>query len=138
MTTQIRERTSQLASAGSYNGGIVRDVATLATSDATATKIYGIPVALLESVAFRVLIVGMKTDATASYASTVVGGARRQAAGNVTSAGSATIVTIEDSAGSPVATVNANTSTQEMEIKIAGVAAENWRFEACVEYIKLV
>ena len=135
MTVQRRDRQVQVASSGSYNGGVLRDVVTLSTADATATAVYSIPVAVGQAVAFRALIFGMKSDATASLASTVVAGARRQSAGNVTSAGSASIVTIEDSAAAPVATVNANTTTQAFELKLAGVAAETWHWDVCIEYI---
>lgn len=136
MTTLRRDKQALLASAGSYNGGCVRDVVTLSTADATATVVYSIPVAVGQAVGFRALIVGQKDDATSGLVSTVVAGARRQSAGNVTSLGSASIVTIEDNAAAPVATVNANTSAQTFELKLAGVAAETWHWEVQIEYIK--
>jgi len=136
MTELRKDKQVQQASSGSYNGGLVRDNATLSVTGATPTAIYSIPVALLETVSVRAIVVGMKSDTTAGLAGQIVAGARRAAASNVASLGAASVITVEDSAGAPILSVNANTSTQALEIQVTGVAAETWRFEVHVEYMK--
>jgi len=109
----------------------------LSTTDATATNIYAVSVAVGEAVAITVRLVGKKSDATAAFGSQGLCEARRQSAGNVTIVGTAVTTAREDSAGTPAITFNANTSTQQLEVKCTGIAAETWLWEAHIEVTKV-
>jgi hypothetical protein len=127
----------QRGASGSYKDGISSFNAILTTTDATAAVIASIPVAIGDCLVIEVITVGMKSDATAGHAGRAIQGFRRQSAGNVTTVGTATITTIEDSASAPVVSFNANTTSQTAEIKVAGVASETWRWECNVRVIKI-
>lgn len=137
MVTEYRGKIARVGSSGSYNGGYVSDIAKVSTADDTATVIYSIPVALSTAVSGRALIVGKKSDSTASLATHVTNfSGRRGSSGNVAEAAAETVVTAEDSGGTPAVTVVANTTDQTIEIKVTGISAETWYWEAFVEYIK--
>ena len=124
-------------SSGSQADGTLHFNAVLETANATVTKIVGIPLAVLEAGVVEALVIGFKTDATAGIFRHICGGFRRAAAGNVTSIGTATGTDVEDSAAAPAVTIAANTTTQEIELRVAGVAAETYRWEAHVSFTKI-
>lgn len=131
--TVFRDGTIQKASSGSYGTGTIRRNKTISTSDATATVIDASPVvALAQAVMIRGGVVGKKSDGSAAIDAQVSGSARRQA-GNVTLVGTPLVVAREDSAGTPAVTFVANTTTQQLEIKVAGIAAETWQWESNLE-----
>lgn len=138
MTTVMRGKQVLAGTSGSYNGGTVRENFILSTPDATATVIAYIPVAVGEAAGIKAFIVGMKSDASASLVRDLTWAVHRQSAGNVTSGGAAQGVDLEDSPGAPAVTVNANTTAQTAEIKVAGIAAETWHWECHLIYTKVV
>lgn len=112
-------------------------VTAVATStSATPVTLLSIPCAEGEIVGVRCLIVARQDTNASGGVHTMVAGVRRAAAGNVTSLGAASIVTIEDNAGSPVPNINANTTTQALEIQYTGVAATNLYVEAFIEIVR--
>lgn len=124
----------QKGSSGSFSTGTVRRNKILTTSDATATVIDASPaIAVGQAVMIRGGVVGKKSDGTATIDAQVSGSARRQSAGNVTLVGTPLVVAREDSAGTPAVTFNANTTTQQLEVKCAGIAAETWQWESNLE-----
>lgn len=125
----------QQAPSGSYLTGTVRRNRTLQTTDATATVIdLSQTIAVGQTVMIRGGVVGKKSDGTAAIDAQVSGCARRQSAGNVTLVGTPLVVAREDSAGTPAVTFNANTTSQQLEIKVAGIAAETWQWESNLEF----
>jgi len=107
------------------------------TTDATATTVLSIPIAQLEGA--HVVVEGffMQDDATEGGRSEITSSFRRATAGNVTECGSPTAVAVEDSAGSPVCTLVANTSTQAVDVKVTGVASTNLTWVVDVFYKKI-
>ena len=133
----FREPVITVGASGSYAEGAQHFNVILETTTATVTKIVGLPLAVLEAGVVEATVIGMRSDATAGIFRHIVGGFRRQAAGNVTSIGTASGTDVEDSAAAPAVTIAANTTTQEIELRVAGVAAETWRFEAHVTFDKI-
>lgn len=134
MPTEVRADQILKASSGSYATGTVKRNKTLVTSDATATVIDASPViAVGQAVMIRGGVVGKKSDGTAAIDAQLSGSARRQSAGNVTLVGTPLVVAREDSSGTPAVTFVANTTTQQLEIKVAGIAAETWNWESNLE-----
>ena len=116
--------------------GKVRKDAFARTTDATATTIISVPVPILSGIQLRVSVLGVKDDGTECIGSEIIARARRQSAGNVTLVGTNTAVgTAEDSAGTPTVVVNANTTTQALDVVVTGEASKNILWTACVEYI---
>lgn len=123
---------------GSYNGGFVREVPTkIGTTDATVTVIASIPLAELEAVMVRALVVGIKGDATAANGIHMTGVFRRAAAGNVTQVGATAGTIVEDDGGTPAIAFNANTTAQTVEVRVTGIAATTYRWECVLERIKI-
>lgn len=115
---------------GSQNGGSYTVNATVTTADGTATVILAVPCAEGEAVQIRGSVLGCLADESAALSSFICGGARRAAAGNVTAIGTPSVTSQEDhGSGTPAVTFNANTTSQELEIKVTGIAAEAWRWE---------
>jgi hypothetical protein len=125
-----------VAEGGSYKEGCVEDQRKVATSDATVTVIWrSRPIAVGEAIAVRGFVIG-KIDAATSAAYIHVSAAfRRQSAGNVTAVGSPQGTIAEDSAGTPAIVFAANTTDQTVELRVTGIAAESWKWEAKVESI---
>jgi len=122
---------------GASGFGTMKFSKKLTTTDATATVIYAVSVAVGEAVGITVRLLGKKSDATAAFGSQGLAEARRQSAGNVTIVGTAVTTAREDSAGIPAITFVANTSTQQLEVKCTGIAAETWLWEAHIEVTKI-
>lgn len=134
MPTVNKYDQAQQAASGSFSTGTVTRNKTLTTTDATATVIDASPaIAVGQAVMIRGGVVGKKSDGTATIDAQVSGSARRQSAGNVTLVGTPLVVAREDSAGTPAVTFNANTTSQQLEIKVAGIAAETWQWESNLE-----
>lgn len=123
------------AKSGSIGRGLERGNLTLTTTDATATNVLSVPVAELQHVAIRVLASSAKSDYTDGLSGQIICGAHRPTAGNVETDGSANVVTVEDSAGSPLLSFAVNTSAQTAEVKLTGVAAETWKHEIHFEVL---
>jgi hypothetical protein len=136
MTTIVRDRVFQGPS-GSYNGGTAYRNAIVTTSDNTATVIFSSPVvAVGESLVIKALIVGRKSDATAAAGIEKVAVFRRQSAGNITLVGSVQGTTQTDGV-TPAITIAVNTTAQTAEVKVTGITAETWLWEAHVVYHKV-
>lgn len=137
MTTVRKDEQVFQGSGGSLNGGLVCDHFTITTTDNTATVIKRIPLAQGEAVVVRVFAVGKKADVTAVAGINQWAVFRRASAGNVTLAGALQGTTVEDSAGAPVIAMAANTSAQSVDVTVAGIAAETYKWEARVEFMKI-
>ena len=135
MATQ-RDREVHLAENGSLNGGYVRFGRSVQTTDATATVLLSIPLAEGEAVSGRAIITGSQDDETDALGAVVEFAARRASAGNVTLVGTAARNILESTANTDI-TVAANTTDQVFEIRVTGIAAENWRWEGFVDFVKV-
>jgi hypothetical protein len=92
-----------------------------------------VPVAELECAVVQATGVAFKTDASAGLAHRVLNFGRRATGGNVT-VGTTNSQLVEDSAGSPLLTLTANTTAQTVEVKVTGVASETWHWEVEIQY----
>lgn len=118
--------------------GLIVDTAFTSTTNATATTILSIPVALLSMVNVTARVCGLRSDATEAIRAIVNSGFRRAGAGNVTEIGADTAVaSTEDSAGTPTITLVANTTTQAVDVVVTGEASKTIHWEAVVEYQRI-
>jgi hypothetical protein len=116
--------------------GLIQCFGRVATTDATTTKVLSLNVAELESIGFDLLLVGVQSDYSDQITAKITGGARRATAGNVTLTGTTTVTILESAAGTN-ATVTADTTNQNVDINVVGIAAENWTWEVLGTYFKV-
>lgn len=128
-----------IAEGGSFKDGCVEDANKTTTADGNAKVLWSSrAIAVDEVIAVRAMVVGKLAGSTAAAGNPcLVGTFRRQAAGNVTLVGALTGTTQEDSAGTPVITLAANTTAQTVELRVTGIAAENWSWECKVESLAI-
>lgn len=122
-----------LKSHNNYNSsGVHKKTFAVSTADNTATVIASIAVPVGFALAVRAFVIGMQDDA--SDASTFTGlGVGTNAAAATAMKGTALYQVVE-SAGGTDFTITANDTTDSLELKVTGVAAENWAWVASVEY----
>lgn len=133
MASVIKDVVRHQAAGGSLSTGTSKyEADPITTADATATVIVSIPVAELEAIGAVVSILGRKSDYSDATFCTTEFCASRASAGNVTVRGTSAIRVIESNASTNV-TVTANTSAQTVEVKVVGIIAESWKWEAHVE-----
>jgi hypothetical protein len=101
--------------------------------DATATTIHKIPVGELEGILVNITAFGLRSTGAEAIRSRLEGAWRRAAAGNVTLVGALVNTTANDSGGTPVITLAANTGDQTVDINITGEAAKNIVFDLDVK-----
>jgi hypothetical protein len=97
----------------------------ISTTDATVTKIVGIPIAVDKACGIWALTLAWQNDWNDVTASFSIGAARRLTSGNVTLEGTASHTIVEGDTATNV-TLVANTTSQEAEISFTGIAAESW------------
>lgn len=125
-----------LRPAGSKTG-LVPKQGKVQTTDATATVILAFPVAEGEAIKINAKVLGAQSDLSDAVAADVEIVARRAAAGNVTVVGTPGNRILESDADTNV-TIVANTTDQQVEIKVTGGASdETWNWEAFATYFKL-
>lgn len=130
-----REKVTRIAPDGSLNGGTVSDSAKVRTTDATVTDLVSIPLAQGEAVVLTGHLIGCQEDESNAVSAHFEACARRAAAGNVTLVGTPAVRILEDDTLTNV-TVAADTTAQALEVRVTGIAAENWRWEASYSYTK--
>jgi hypothetical protein len=101
--------------------------------NAVATTIYQIPVGELEGVLINIKAFGLRSTGAEAIRSRLEGLWRRAAAGNVTLAGALVNVTANDSGGTPVITLAANTTDQTVDLNVTGEAAKIIVFDFDIE-----
>jgi hypothetical protein len=136
MVHAIRDEEVVIAAGGSLNGGTVKKAARVTTADATATDIIAIPLAEGEAIVLTGFLVGCQSDQSNAITAHFEACARRAAAGNVTLVGTPACRILEDDTNTNV-TVNADTTAQTLDVRVVGIAAETWRWEAKYEYTKV-
>ena len=111
--------------------GVVR------TTNATATTVVSSDVVPASScIFFRGCVAGKRDGATADgTGSFFSGAATRNGTGNLTAVAAATVTTIENSAGTPAVTISYNTTTQRVDVQVAGIASENHVWLAAIEFL---
>lgn len=105
--------------------------------DNVATVIHKIPVAELEGVHVEVTGFGLRSTAGESIRTKTYASYRRAAGGNVTATIAATTVTGNDSAGTPVIALVANTSDQTVDIAVTGENTKDIIFLLDVSEMKI-
>lgn len=112
---------------------IVRTIEPIATTDATATTILSISIAVNQVLGGEVIILGKKAATTDAYVGrTLFSGVNN--AGTTAALATASNTALENSAGTPAITAVANDTTDAIDIKVAGIAAENWTWTGYVHY----
>lgn len=104
----------------------------VSTADATVTKVLGVPVAQNHSAGLFCLVHGVQDDWSDALTA-IVTAAGTRTTGNVGVEGTASITIVESDAATNI-TFAANTTTQELEVRVTGVAAENWIWTAYCIY----
>lgn len=137
MTTLRHYPERRAASGGSRRGGLEGFGRTAVTTDATVTAIHSIPVAEGEAITVRAVVTGRIANLSAAAGAVISATFRRAAAGNVTLVGAVQGATQEDSAGTPAITLAANTGAQTVELRVTGIAAETWTWEAHGDFLKV-
>lgn len=107
------------------------------TTDDTPTEIANYPLAEGAAVTIQGIIVGFKTTVDEGIGGSFIATARRQVSGNVTLIGSPTYVTTEDSSGTPVISVVADTGAQTVSIRVTGIAATTYKWRVSYTIIPL-
>jgi hypothetical protein len=102
--------------------------AVVITTDATMTTLQSFTVEENEIVSVDAVMSGGRDDESAGIGGRITATARRATAGNVTLVGS-DVLLYEDSASGPTFTVDVDTGTQTLRIRVTGVAAQNWRWK---------
>lgn len=110
----------------------------LTTTNATATTLVRVPVAEGTAVTVSGFVTGMKEDASAALGASYRATARREDAGNVTLVGTGTVDSEEDSGSSPAVSIAVDTTSQELWVQVAGVAAETWYWRADEQRVRVV
>lgn len=117
---------------GYARSGLNSKTYSVSTTDATATVIASVAVPSGWAIAMNFFVVGMQDDATDAFAATGVGAATN-AAGTTAAKGTPLYRIVESNAATDVA-FNANDTDDVYEIKVTGVAAENWAWTAYVDW----
>ena len=109
-----------------------------ATNDTVEVWQDGAPVAVAEGEAVVLTghLIGCQDDESNAVSAHFEACARRAAAGNVTLVGTPAVRVLEDDTNTNV-TVNADTTAQTLDVRVVGIAAENWRWEASYSYTKV-
>lgn len=105
------------------------DYATVQTTDNTQTTLTSISVAEASLLTITGTFSGYKSDYSAAISGTFVAGIRRATGGNATLVG-VSVVSNEDSGGTPAFTVDADTGTQTARLRVTGISAETWNWTA--------
>jgi hypothetical protein len=129
--------THQFTPVASGYTGSQREYAQFAaqTTDATPTDVVSIPLAVGEMISVEARINAFRSDFTESLVARVFTGARRPTAGNVTVINTV-IDILEDSAGAPLVTVNADVANQTLDIRFVGEVAKTYNVVSTYEYHK--
>jgi hypothetical protein len=117
-----------LASAASYGGGYTQSVATVQTTNATATTIATVSVGTNEVYYIEVNVIGIQSDGS-NRALYHKEGLFYRINGDVTQQGStASVITDIESNSSWNCTLNTNTGTQAIDVKVTGAAVTiDWK-----------
>jgi len=114
--------------------------AVVQTLDNTTTTLASIVVAEASAVRITGEAAGAKSDYSAAAGRGFAVTARRATGGNVTIVGSVQYdaAVQEDSGGSPVIEVDANTGTQSIRVRVTGITAEIWNWKTSLRVVRLI
>lgn len=107
------------------------------SENGTAIVVKKIPIAELEGVYLRVKGLALRDTAAEALRTEATHLFRRAASGNVTAVGSASIVTANDSSGTPTITLVANTTDQTVDITVTGEASKDFAWGIDVQEMKI-
>ncbi|TXH49868.1 MAG: hypothetical protein E6Q97_21450 [Desulfurellales bacterium] len=120
--------------AGAHTG-LIQFSATVSTTDATTTKIASIPLAEGECIKINASLLGFQDDLSDASATDVEVVAVRAAAGNVTIKGTSGNRIVESDSNTNF-TVTADTTNQNVDINVVGVASQNWKWRVFGTYFR--
>lgn len=100
------------------------------TTDATATTLYSRVVDENTAIILSGHIVGAQSDYSAAAGNRVQAVVRRASGGNVTLVGSVQGDTTQedDGVGTPAITIDVDTGTQTVRVRVTGIASETWNW----------
>lgn len=123
---------------GSYSGSDQTfDQLMISTADATVTTIFSLALSEGDGAQIKATVYGKRSDESACGVWDVIVGARRASAGNVT-IGYSNVAGGHDSGGAPAVTVDADTGSQTVRIRVQGIVAQDWLWQCNVNYSKLI
>ena len=120
--------------AGAHTG-LVQFSATVSTTDATTTKIASIPLAEGECIKINASVSGFQDDLSDASSADIEVVAVRATAGNVTIKGTSGNRIVESDASTNF-TVTADTTNQNVDINVIGVASQNWKWRVFGTYFR--
>lgn len=120
-----------------YTAPGIEHSAGIQTTDDTETDIVAIGVPELTAMVVHVTILGCKDDCTAGLHATGWAGFRRESGSDVEIINDKSSTTREDSAGSPIWDITADTTNQTADITVTGVSGETWNWRAIYHYVTI-
>lgn len=115
--------------------GLVQFSATVSTTDATTTKIASIPLAEGECIKINASVSGFQDDLSDASSADIEVVAVRATAGNVTIKGTSGNRIVESDASTNF-TVTADTTNQNVDINVIGIASQNWKWRVFGTYFR--
>jgi len=113
-----------------------KSITRFTTSGNTISTAASFPLDELQAMTLTAQVQGYKSDFTAGAWVTCKYGARRAAAGNITAIGSVVTDTLqEDSGGTPAITLDVDTTSQTMRLRVTGITAETWYWKAFITVV---
>jgi hypothetical protein len=120
---------------GYANSERIVESRSLNTTDATVTTIFTRAVPLSSILAVQAFVVGKKNGANADGIVSFKYQAVTNNAGTVAVVGTTGGSDLENASGTPAVTIVANDTTDSIEVKVAGIAAETWSWVAHIESV---
>lgn len=120
--------------AGAHTG-LVQFSETVSTTDATTTKIASIPLAEGECIKINASLLGFQDDLSDASSADMEVVAVRATAGNVTIKGTSGNRIVESDSNTNF-TVTADTTNQNVDINVVGVASQNWKWRVFGTYFR--
>jgi len=119
----------------SYGGGVTKAIATVQTSDATVTTLHSVTLDDNSGYYYEAIVTAMESDGSDRNLYHIEGLFYRDGAGAVQQGATTSITTIESEAGCACVF---DVDTNDMRLRITGVAAETWNWKAVIKYNKVI
>lgn len=115
------------------NSECIRESSAISTTDATATVIFTKACPLSSVLAVKAFVVGKRIGANADGLVSFKYQAVTNNAGSTAVVGTTGGSDLENSSGTPAVTIVANDTTDSIEVKVAGIASQDWSWVAHIE-----
>ena len=116
------------------NAGYIKDQAIVATTDATVTDLFSLPLAEDRAVTIEAVVAGLRSTGAAAVGGVLWAVFRRDGGGNVTLVGAVQGTVQSDTGGAHTFNLVADTTAQAVDVQVTGAAGQNWRWVVTVRY----